>query len=187
MTRALQVHQKQSAPAPNSAAVILVQDKVCYKYTLQQKERERERETAGGLPVQHQRWTRQRRTHLRSEGVTAALFQSDPGAFKHIKLLHTHKHMPILPSVAYVAPFHPHSDFLHNSCPFQMAASFVLFRCCLHALSTGLHLILRSTSGGPITSGQLRFTPGGNTVSDVFSVTTSTLDFDRRVSISLHR
>lgn len=43
MTRALQVHQKQSAPAPNSAAVILVQDKVCYKYTLQQKERERER------------------------------------------------------------------------------------------------------------------------------------------------
>lgn len=41
MTRALQVHQKQSAPTPDSAAVILVQDKVRYKYTLQQKERER--------------------------------------------------------------------------------------------------------------------------------------------------
>lgn len=41
MTRALQVHQKQSAPTPDSVAVILVQDKVRYKYTLQQKERER--------------------------------------------------------------------------------------------------------------------------------------------------
>lgn len=41
MTRALQVHQKQSAPIPDSAAVILVQDKARYKYTLQQKERER--------------------------------------------------------------------------------------------------------------------------------------------------
>lgn len=43
MKRALQVHQNQSAPTPDSAAVILVQDKACYKYTLQQKKRERER------------------------------------------------------------------------------------------------------------------------------------------------